>query len=89
MTLNKDTKKPGGKTSFSTNLGAVKRWEANAAYRAALRSYLHKHTCFDKKTSKHNDLSPGRIARNESDVQDILNVVTNVFIPRFNENILL
>ena len=27
MTLNKDTKTPGGTTGFSTNIGAVHRWE--------------------------------------------------------------
>ena len=32
VTLNKDTKTPGGCTGFSTNVNAVKRWEINAAY---------------------------------------------------------
>jgi hypothetical protein len=43
MTLNKDTKIPGGTNGFSTSLGAVKRWEINAAYRASLRSVFHQH----------------------------------------------
>ena len=37
MTINKDTKTPGGTTGFSTNIGAVKRWEINASYRVSLR----------------------------------------------------
>ena len=30
MTLNEDTKTPGGTTAFLTNVGAVQRWELNA-----------------------------------------------------------
>ena len=30
MTLNEDTKTPGGITGFSSNVGAVQRWELNA-----------------------------------------------------------
>ena len=43
MTLNKDTKTPGGTTGFSTNVGAVRRWEVNASYRAELRKCFHEH----------------------------------------------
>ena len=88
MTLNNDTKTPGGTTGFSTSIGAVKRWEANAAYRAALRSCLHRHTCFDKKSMQHKDLTPARILRDESDVQAILNVLTDVFIPPYQNPLL-
>ena len=41
MTLNKDTKTPGGTTGFSTNVNAVHRWEMNASYRADLRRCFH------------------------------------------------
>ena len=43
MTLNKDTKTPGGTTGFSTNVNAVHRWEINAGYRAELRRCFQKH----------------------------------------------
>ena len=36
MTLNKDTKAPGGATGFSTNVNAVHRWEINAGNRVDL-----------------------------------------------------
>ena len=44
MTLNRDTKTPGVTTGFSLNSGAVKRWELNASYRAALTTCFHNHT---------------------------------------------
>ena len=34
MTMNKDTKIPGGTTGFLTNVGTGPRWELNASYRA-------------------------------------------------------
>ena len=58
MTLNKDTKTPGGCTGFSRNVNAVKRWEINAAYRAALRTCFHKHLDYQPQKYKHPDLNP-------------------------------
>ena len=43
MTLNKETKSSGGTTGFSTNENAVKRWELNATYRAAMRACFYEH----------------------------------------------
>jgi hypothetical protein len=86
MTLNKDTKTPGGTTGFSTNIGAVKRWEVNASYRAALRNCFHEHLHYQNKASKHKDLTASRIERDEKDVQSVVNVLTDVFIPPFSEH---
>ena len=43
MTLNKDTKTPGGTTGFSTIVGVVQRWELNASYRESLRRCIDDH----------------------------------------------
>ena len=39
MTLNRDTKTPGGRTGFSTNIGAVNRWEINSVDLKTLFNY--------------------------------------------------
>ena len=58
MTLNKDTKTPGETTGFSTNIGAVQRWEINASYRAELRKVFHlQHINFNPQSYKHKDLT--------------------------------
>ena len=48
MTINKDTETPGGTTGFPTKIGAVKRWEITASYRANIRKCLHQHLCYNK-----------------------------------------
>lgn len=80
MTLNKDTKTPGGCTGFSTNVNAVKRWEINAAYRAALRTCFHKHLDYHPQKFKHPDLNPSRIKKDEDAVQCILTTIATTFI---------
>ena len=83
MTLNKDTKTFGGTTGFSTNVGAVKRWEVNASYRAALRSIFHQYLNFSQ-SHHHKDLSPSRIIRDENDPQSILTVLRERFVDPFS-----
>ena len=85
MTINKDTKTPGGTTGFSTNDNAVKRWEITAAYRAGIRKCLLEHLSFKKQKYLHNDLSPSRILRDEEDVQSLIEVLTSIFIHPFSE----
>ena len=89
MTLNKDTKTPGGTTGFSTNIGAVKRWEINASYRAALRTAFHQHLNYNSQSYQHKDLSLSRIARDENDIQAILSVLQESFVHPFSEQRLL
>ena len=43
MTINKDTKTPGGTTGFTMEADAIMRWTLNASYRAELRKCLYKH----------------------------------------------
>ena len=80
VTLNKDTKTPGGCTGFSTNVNAVKKWEINAPYRAALRKCFHKHINYQSQNFKHPDLSPSRIKKDEDDVQRILSTISTTFV---------
>ena len=80
MTLNKDTKTPGACTGFPTNVNAVKRWEINAAYGAALRTCFHKHLDYQSQKYKHHDLNPSRIMQDEKAVQSILSVIATTFI---------
>ena len=89
MTLNKDTKTPGGTTGFSTNIGAVKRWEINASYRAKLRKIFHHHINFNLQTYKHKNLTPSRILKDERDVRSILYISNESFISPFSDQELL
>ena len=74
MTLNHDTKTPGGTTGFSTNIGAVHRWEINSKYRASLRTVFHQHLDYKSSTYQHTDLAPSRICKDENDVSALTNV---------------
>ena len=51
VTINKDTKCPGGLEGFSTNIGQVNRWTLNATYRTdmcrCLQDNLHLKTSSD------------------------------------------
>lgn len=89
ITLNKDTKTPGGTTGFSTSLGAVQRWELNATYRASLREVFHQHLNCSIQNHKHKDLSPSRIKRDENDVQSILSILQETFVHPFSKQPLL
>ena len=80
MTLNKDTKNLVGCTGFSSNVNAVKRWEINAAYTAALRTCFHKHLDYQPQKYKYHDLNTSRIMQDEKAVQCILSVIATTFI---------
>ena len=60
MTVNKNTKTPGGTTGFSTNVNAINRWVLNATYREKLRLCLHQLINFSNQTTKHKDLTSSR-----------------------------
>ena len=85
MTMNKDTKIPGGTTGFLTNVGTGPRWELNASYRASLRRCIHDHLKYEQKYVKHKDLTKSRIGREEKDAKSVYNVLSVVFIPPFSE----
>jgi len=89
MTLNKDTKTPGGVTGFSTNDNAVKQWELNAAYRASLRKCFHEHLHYKLQKYAHPDLTPSRIKKDEADVQMLMRTLTTLFIDPFSDQPLL
>ena len=89
MTLNKDTKTPGGVTGFSTNDNAVKRWELNSAYRASLRKCFHEHLHYKLQKYAHADLTPSRIKKDEADVQMLMRTLTTLFIDPFSDQPLL
>ena len=74
MTLYKDAKTPGRCTGISRNMNAIKRWEINAAYRAALRTCFHKHLDYQLQKYKHPDLNPSRIYKK-------MKMMSNVFWP--------
>lgn len=89
MTLNRDSKTPGGTTGFSINTNTVKHWEVNSSYRASLRSVLHQYLHVSKKSHAHKDVTPARIKKDESSVQEIMSVLQQTFIHPFSEEQLL
>ena len=88
MTLNKDTKTPGGTTRFSPSVIAVRRWEVNASYTAELRICFDNHLDYSQQKYKHKDVSPSRI-RDERDVVSVMTVLTEAFIDPFGERSLV
>ena len=88
MTINKDTKIPGGTTEFSTKISAVKRREITASYRANVRKWLHQLFCYNEQRYSHSDLNLSSIRRDENDVKVVIDVLTNVFILPFIEMLL-
>ncbi|XP_066917320.1 uncharacterized protein [Clytia hemisphaerica] len=83
-TINKDTKTPGGTTGFSTNHGAVQRWVLTAAYRAEVRKHMQEFLSMSR-NSKHPDLSPARIRRDQKDVKNVKDTIDSMFINPFEE----
>ena len=69
MTLNKDTKTPGGTTGLSISVKAINRWALNATYRAELRQCLHQLINFSNQTTKHKDFTKSRILKDEEAVE--------------------
>ena len=89
MTINKDTKTPGGTTGFSTNPNSIIRWSINATYRAELRKKMHEFASYKKQKFLHKDLNPSRIMKDEKDVNAIIDVLSNTFTSPFSDNPLL
>ena len=86
MTLNRDTKTPGITTGFSTNIGAVHRWEINSKYRASLRTVFPQHLDYKSSNYQHKDLAPSRICKDENDVSALTNVFLETFINPFSDS---
>ena len=61
VTVNRDTKTPGGTTGFSTNSNAINRWILNAPFRAGVRTALHDFVHMRHKDHQHKDPSASRI----------------------------
>ena len=89
MTINKDTKTPGGTTGFSINPNAIVRWNVNASYRAELRKKLHEFVTYSQQKHCHKDLKQSRMKKDEKDVSALLDVLKNTFIEPFSESPLL
>ena len=70
----------GGCTGFSTNINAVKRWEINATYRAALRTCFHHHLNYSKKKYQHPDFNQAQIKKDQQAVHEILHIISTTFI---------
>ena len=86
MTINKDTKSPGGTTGFSLEADAIMRWTLNASYRAELRKYLYSHLNYSPEHYPHKDLSPSCILQDEQDIQAITDVAQTFFVSPFSKS---
>ena len=89
MTINNDTKTPGGTTGFSKNPNFIIRRSINAIFRAELRKKLHEFVNYRKQRFSHKDLNPSRINKDEKDVKAIFDILSNTFIEPLSENPLL
>ena len=88
-TINKDTKKPGGLTGFSTKTNEVNRWTINASYRASLYSHLQEFLGVNTKKYVHADLQKSRLRNDQDDITSMLSIIEECFVGPFSENPLL
>ena len=86
MTPNRDTKTPGGTTGFSTDIGAVHRWEVNSKYRASLRIVFHQNLDYKSSNYQHKDIVPSRNCKDENAVSVLTNVCLETFINPFSDS---
>ena len=89
MTVNRDTKTAGGTTGFSRSNDAVNRWTLNGPYRAGMKRSLHEFLSMHKRSFGHSDLTPGRIKRDERDVESVMKTFNDIFINPFEDSPLL
>ena len=86
MTLNHDKKTRGGTPGFSSNIGAMHRWEINSKYQALLRTAFHQHLDCKSSNYQHKDLAPSRICKDGNNVSALTNVFLETFINPFSDS---
>ncbi|KXJ15853.1 hypothetical protein AC249_AIPGENE21951 [Exaiptasia diaphana] len=83
-TVNKDTQTPGGTKGFSLKPNAVSKYYLIAEYRSIfMRQFKEMINLGTAANSKHNDLQPSRIARDEADVKSLLSMLYGSWINPF------
>ena len=87
VTINKDTKCPGGLKGFSTSIDQVNRWTLNATHRADMCRCLQDHLHHATNSDVHHDLRRSRIAKDIQSVTSIVDVLKNTFVHPFMSDI--
>ena len=82
-TVNKDTQTPGGTKGFSLKPGAVNKYYLIAEYRSVFMRQLKDMLHLSTSKSKHTDLQPSRIAKDEADVKSIVSMLDGSWINPF------
>jgi len=83
-TVNKDTKSPGGIKGFSRNFSAVKRHYITSDLKSNCLKQLRILTKV-KRQGVHADLTPGRIMKDEHDVQKVIELLNSSWIDPFSD----
>ena len=76
-------------TRFSTNKTAVKRFELNTTYRAAMRACFHEHLNYRPQQHLQPDLMHSRIKRYNTDINNLSSTLTATFINPFSPELVL
>ena len=74
---------------MSTKADAVTRWVKNATHRASLKRELHEFVNLRSEKGLHKDLSKNRIEKVLKDVQEIIDLLKEVFIHPFEKRSLV
>lgn len=82
-TVNKDTQTPGGTKGFSLKPGAVSKYYLIAEYRSVFMRQLKDMLHLSTSKSKHTDLQPRRIAKDEADVNSLVSMLDESWINPF------
>ena len=89
MTINKNTKTPGGTTGFTMKADAIMRWTLNASYRDELRKCLYTHLNYSPQLYSNKDLTTSRILKDEKDIELIVDVGQALFVHPISHNDLI
>ena len=85
-TANKNTQTPGGTKIFSLKSGAISRFYLTAEYRSTCLRNLREMTHAQPSGTINVDLEPGRIQRDEQDMEAIVILLESHWINPFDEH---
>ena len=75
VTVNKDTKTPGGVTKYSLKTSAVNRYYVTAEYRCSFLGQLRDFVQVKRSSAHHDDLHEPRIAKDEKSVASVQSLI--------------
>ena len=86
-TVNKDSQTSGGTKGFILKPKAVSKYYLVAEYRSTFLKQFKDMLHINSSSLKHNDLQHSRITRNENDVKNMISLLQDTWLNRFNPDL--